>query len=38
MSICHLRIILYMSWANERRRYVVTPLIGLAHTQNDPFS
>ena len=27
-----------MGWANERRRYIVTPsLFGRAHTQNDPW-
>ena len=31
-------IILSMASANERRRYIVTsPLIGWAHTQNDPW-
>ena len=31
-------IILSMGSANERRRYIVTPpLIGRAHTQNDPY-
>ena len=32
-------IILCMRPANERRRYTVTPpVIGWAHTQNDPWS